>query len=241
MTTARQSDGARRPLNDQHAVMTIAATATPDGQLDAELQDACSRRRGSQEKSNRRSKRDSDDGSTRSSPISAGSCGSTRFIPSAGTIPAPVAIRRRTASATPSRSRSAFRTTTRSARIARGPRNQRRSPMVVNTAFLRKLMWNGRFSAPSGDPFDNSRRFLFPPPEGDVTFPPNDPIVKHLLAGAGAHSPDGARRGGGIHRNVPDARAGFLSVRRWAGRAGAGTGRLGIPQRADPPERCWSC
>jgi len=69
-----------------------------------------------------------------------------------------------------------------------GPRNQRRSPLVVNTAFLRKLMWNGRFIAPSGDPFDNSRGFLFPPPESDVRFPPNDPIVKHLLQ-AQAHIP----------------------------------------------------
>jgi hypothetical protein len=37
-----------------------------------------------------------------------------------------------------------------------GPRNRRRSPLVVNTAFLSALMWNGRFNAPSGDPFDNS-------------------------------------------------------------------------------------
>ena len=28
-----------------------------------------------------------------------------------------------------------------------------------------------RFSAPSDNPFDNSGGFLFPPPEGDVTFP----------------------------------------------------------------------
>lgn len=69
-----------------------------------------------------------------------------------------------------------------------GPRNQRRSPLVVNTAFLRGLMWNGRFSAPSGDPFNNSRGFLFPPPESDVRFPPNDPLVKHLLQ-AQAHIP----------------------------------------------------
>src|SRR5205823_6308581 len=31
-----------------------------------------------------------------------------------------------------------------------GPRNQRRTPMLVNAAFFPKLMWNGRFSAPSG-------------------------------------------------------------------------------------------
>jgi cytochrome c peroxidase len=62
-----------------------------------------------------------------------------------------------------------------------GPRNQRRSPLVVNTAFYPKLMWNGRFSAPSGNPFDNSQGFTFPPPEGTTQFPPNDPIVEYLL------------------------------------------------------------
>jgi cytochrome c peroxidase len=69
-----------------------------------------------------------------------------------------------------------------------GPRNQRRSPLVVNTAFLRKLMWNGRFSAPSGNPFDNSNGFLFPPPESDERFPADDPLVRHLLQ-AQAHIP----------------------------------------------------
>jgi cytochrome c peroxidase len=69
-----------------------------------------------------------------------------------------------------------------------GPRNQRRSPLVVNTAFLPALMWNGRFNAPSGDPFDNSKGFLFPPPEGDTRFLPRDPVVKHLLQ-AQAHIP----------------------------------------------------
>jgi cytochrome c peroxidase len=42
----------------------------------------------------------------------------------------------------------------------------RRAPMVLNTAFFPALMWNSRFSALSGDPFDNSAGFEFPPPEG---------------------------------------------------------------------------
>jgi cytochrome c peroxidase len=46
-----------------------------------------------------------------------------------------------------------------------GPRNQRRAPMMINTAFYPTLMWNSRFSATSGDPFDNRLGFLFPPPE----------------------------------------------------------------------------
>lgn len=47
-----------------------------------------------------------------------------------------------------------------------GPRNQRRSPSVINAAFYPALMWNSRFFSRSGDPFDNSRGFVFPAPEG---------------------------------------------------------------------------
>jgi cytochrome c peroxidase len=47
-----------------------------------------------------------------------------------------------------------------------GPRNQRRTPMAINTAFYPTLMWNSRFHALSGDPFDNSKGFSFPAPEG---------------------------------------------------------------------------
>lgn len=67
----------------------------------------------------------------------------------------------------------------------KGPRNQRRTPMVLNNAFYPKLMWNGRFFAPSGDPFDNSQGFAFPDPEGVNKFPANDPDVKFLLAAQG--------------------------------------------------------
>jgi cytochrome c peroxidase len=47
-----------------------------------------------------------------------------------------------------------------------GVRNQRRTPMAVNTAFFPTLMWNSRFASLSGDPFDNSGGFIFPLPEG---------------------------------------------------------------------------
>ena len=67
----------------------------------------------------------------------------------------------------------------------RGPRNQRRTPTVVNTAFFPSLMWNGRFFARSGDPFDNSRGFVFPPPEGVTMFPAHDPVIRTLLAAQG--------------------------------------------------------
>jgi cytochrome c peroxidase len=69
-----------------------------------------------------------------------------------------------------------------------GPRNQRRTPAIANTAFYPKLMWNGRFFAPSGDPFDNSAGFTFPLPEGTGTFLAGDPEIRHLLV-AQAHIP----------------------------------------------------
>jgi len=47
-----------------------------------------------------------------------------------------------------------------------GPRNQRRTPMMINTAFFPTLMWNSRFHSLSSNPFDNSQGFQFPPPEG---------------------------------------------------------------------------
>ena len=58
-----------------------------------------------------------------------------------------------------------------------GPRNQRRTPMMINTALYPTLMWNSRFRARSGDPFDNSAGFAFPLPEGlSLSYQP------HLLA-----------------------------------------------------------
>jgi cytochrome c peroxidase len=69
-----------------------------------------------------------------------------------------------------------------------GPRNQRRSPMVINTAFFPKLMWNGRFYSAADDPFSNALGFEFTLPEGTTAFPPYDPTIKHLLI-AQAHIP----------------------------------------------------
>jgi cytochrome c peroxidase len=70
-----------------------------------------------------------------------------------------------------------------------GPRNQRRTPMVANAAFFPGLMWNERFSSASGDPFDNSAGFVFPPPEGATRFPPHDPIIRMLLQAQGEMPP----------------------------------------------------
>ena len=58
-----------------------------------------------------------------------------------------------------------------------GPRNMRRTPMAVNTAFYPNLMWNSRFRALSGNPFDNRGGFLFPLPEGSSLS-----HLPHLLA-----------------------------------------------------------
>jgi cytochrome c peroxidase len=70
-------------------------------------------------------------------------------------------------------------------RLRTGPRNQRRSPTLLNSAFFPALMWNARFSSVSGDPFDNALGFIFPLPEGTTRFPAGDPRFAHLLAAQG--------------------------------------------------------
>jgi len=71
-----------------------------------------------------------------------------------------------------------------------GPRNQRRTPSVINTAFYPKVMWNGRFASLSGNPFDNSIGFEFPPPEAAIFSNGTEyqSRTKHLLV-AQAHIP----------------------------------------------------
>lgn len=59
-----------------------------------------------------------------------------------------------------------------------GPHNFRRAPSVLNAAFYPRLMWDGRFRSLSLDPFDNSRGFVFPEPEGTSLS-----RLDHLLAG----------------------------------------------------------
>lgn len=64
-----------------------------------------------------------------------------------------------------------------------GPRNQRRTPTVVNTALYPRLMWNSRFESLSGDPFDASKGFSFPVPE-DAPSPPSPPFTPFRFSAA---------------------------------------------------------
>ena len=72
-----------------------------------------------------------------------------------------------------------------------GPRNQRRTPLVVNTALYPAMMWNGRFNSRSGDPFDNSQGFRFPFPEDDTRFSFGQDVIHHVtqLLQAQGHMP----------------------------------------------------
>ncbi|MFN8497654.1 MAG: cytochrome c peroxidase [Anaerolineae bacterium] len=75
-----------------------------------------------------------------------------------------------------------------------GPRNMRRAPMAANTAFFPNLMWNSRFAALSGDPFDNSAGFLFPAPEGlSLSYQP------HLLVAQAFIPPTERTEAAGVH------------------------------------------
>jgi cytochrome c peroxidase len=75
-----------------------------------------------------------------------------------------------------------------------GPRNQRRSPMVINTVFYPTLMWNSRFLARSGDPFDNRQGFLFPDPEGGTLS-----YLPHLLTAQAFIPPTERVEAAGFH------------------------------------------
>ena len=127
-----------------------------------------------------------------------------------------------------------------------GPRNQRRSPLVINTALYPALMWNGRFSSLSGDPFDNSRGFRFPFPEGDERFSHANDVshgLTHLLQ-AQAHMPpteliEVAGFTGTCAGGVPDTTLGpaFCQFDDGLGRVGACARSVdGFPQRTNPPE-----
>jgi cytochrome c peroxidase len=70
-----------------------------------------------------------------------------------------------------------------------GPRNQRRTPLAINTVFYPALMWNGRFNSISGNPFDNSKGFMFPSPEGTTRFPPDDKVITILAQAQGEMPP----------------------------------------------------
>jgi cytochrome c peroxidase len=106
-----------------------------------------------------------------------------------------------------------------------GARNQRRSPMIINTAFFPKLMWNGRFfanPAPGhrlGDPFQNNFGFTFPAPESGTLshfdhllqaqafIPPTELVeVAGFTGTAGTLGPDFDQfdNGVGLHVPLPD-------------------------------------
>src|SRR5215469_5128796 len=72
-----------------------------------------------------------------------------------------------------------------------GPRNQRRTPLMVNTALYPAMMWNGRFNSLSGDPFNSSQGFRFPFPEDDTRFSFANDVANHVtqLLQAQAHMP----------------------------------------------------
>src|SRR5262249_26236601 len=79
-----------------------------------------------------------------------------------------------------------------------GPRNQRRTPTAMNTVFYPTLMWNSRFAALSGDPFDNRPGFQFPAPEGlSLSYEPQLLVAQAFIPpterveAAGYHFPGG--------------------------------------------------
>jgi cytochrome c peroxidase len=103
----------------------------------------------------------------------------------------------------------------------RGPRNQRRTPMAINTAFFPTLMWNSRFRSLSGDPFNNRAGFQFPLPEGHTLSYLPHLLVAQACANALRRPRCGLAAAGG--QRAPSF--GLLADQRWWNQPGSGSGR----------------
>ena len=88
-----------------------------------------------------------------------------------------------------------------------GPRNQRRTPMILNNVFFPALMWNSRFNSVSGDPFDNSAGFQFPLPEGFSLSG-----LPHLLTAQAFIPPTEKPEMTGFHPSVPGTNDGIRAA-----------------------------
>ena len=136
------------------------------------------------------------------------------------TTPAAAATRPPPASATPSRSRSASRTTTSSAPTAAGPRNQRRTPIVVNTAFYPEADVERPLLRAVGRSVRQLRRAICSRrPKARPRSRPTIPIVTHLLIAQAHIPPTELVEVGGLHGHERHDRSGLRPVRRRARRA----------------------
>ena len=88
-----------------------------------------------------------------------------------------------------------------------GPRNQRRTPIILNNVFYPALMWNSRFNSVTGNPFDNSAGFQFPLPEGFSLS--NQP---HLLTAQAFIPPTEKPEMSGFHASVPGTNDGIRAA-----------------------------
>ena len=88
-----------------------------------------------------------------------------------------------------------------------GPRNQRRTPSLLNNVFFPALMWNSRFNSVSGDPFDNSGGFQFPLPEGFSLSG-----LPHLLTAQAFIPPTEKPEMAGFHSSLPGTNDGIRAA-----------------------------
>jgi cytochrome c peroxidase len=88
-----------------------------------------------------------------------------------------------------------------------GPRNQRRTPLILNNVFYPALMWNSRFNSVSGNPFDNSAGFQFPLPEGLSLS-----ALPHLLTAQAFIPPTEKPEMTGFHPSLPATNDGIRAA-----------------------------
>ena len=81
--------------------------------------------------------------------------------------------------------------------------------MVINTVFYPNLMWNSRFASLSGDPFDNSAGFVFPPPESSsLSYLPHLLVAQAFIPPTERVEVAGPRRVHQVHPGEPRGRPG---------------------------------
>jgi cytochrome c peroxidase len=88
-----------------------------------------------------------------------------------------------------------------------GPRNQRRTPLILNNVFYPALMWNSRFNSVAGNPFDNNAGFQFPLPEGFSLSG-----LPHLLTAQAFIPPTEKPEMTGFHPSVPGTNDGIRAA-----------------------------
>ena len=119
-----------------------------------------------------------------------------------------------------------------------GPRNQRRTPTVVNTAFYPEAHVERPLLRALGRSVRQLAGLRVSAARRGHAFPPHDPVVTHLLIAQAHIPPTELVEVAGFTGTRGTIGPRFDAVRRRPGRAGAAARRQRLSQRADSPGAC---